>query len=66
MLELERTGVENYVARRQVIHLKPNLWLVLDSTSGSEKSQCRCHLDHLPLMCAGCSVGPEPIVLESS
>ncbi len=38
MLELERMGVENYVARRQVIHLKPNLWLVLDSTSGSEKS----------------------------
>ena len=37
-LELERTGVENYVARRQVIHWKPNLWLVLDNTSGSEKS----------------------------
>ena len=39
MLELQRTGIENYVARRQVIHWKPNLWLVLDSTSGSEKSQ---------------------------
>ena len=38
MLELQRTGIENYVARRQVIHWKPNLWLVLDSTSGSEKS----------------------------
>jgi Heparinase II/III-like protein/Heparinase II/III N-terminus len=37
-IELERTGVENYTARRQVIYCKPNLWLVLDNTSGSEKS----------------------------
>ena len=35
-LELERTGSENYVARRQVIHCQPNLWLVLDNTSGPE------------------------------
>jgi hypothetical protein len=38
-LELERTGAENYVAQRQVIHRKPDLWLVLDNTSGSEKSR---------------------------
>lgn len=37
-LELERTGHENYVARRQVIHCKPNLWLVLDNTSGRENT----------------------------
>jgi len=35
VLELERTGVDNYVARRQVIHCKPNFWLVLDNTSGA-------------------------------
>jgi hypothetical protein len=38
-LELERTEAENYVARRQVIQCKPDLWLVLDNTSGSEKSR---------------------------
>jgi hypothetical protein len=38
-LELERTGIDNYVARRQVIHYKPNFWLVLDNTSGPEKSR---------------------------
>jgi len=38
-LEMERTGVDNYVARRQVIHWKPNLWLVLDNTFGSERSR---------------------------
>ena len=38
-LEVERAGVENYIARRQVIHCKPNLWVVLDNTSGSESSQ---------------------------
>ena len=38
-IELERTGVENYIARRQVIYCKPNLWLVLDNTSGSENSR---------------------------
>ena len=37
-LELEREGAQNYIARRQVIHWKPNLWLVLDNTSGSERS----------------------------
>lgn len=38
-IELERTGVENYFARRQVIHVKPSLWLVLDDSSGPEKSR---------------------------
>ena len=33
-LDLERTGVGNFVARRQVVHWKPNFWLVLDSSSG--------------------------------
>ena len=37
-LELERTGVNNYIARRQVIHCKPNIWLILDSTSGAKDS----------------------------
>jgi len=33
-LDLERNGVGNFVARRQVVHWKPNFWLVLDSSSG--------------------------------
>ncbi len=32
-LELERTGADSYIARRQVIHWKPGVWVVLDSTS---------------------------------
>ena len=39
VLELERTGVSNYRARRQVIHWKPNFWVVLDSTSGEKGSR---------------------------
>jgi hypothetical protein len=38
-LELERTGVGSYLARRQVIHWKPNVWVVLDSTSCKEPSR---------------------------
>lgn len=35
MLDVERDGPGTYAARRQVLHLKPNAWLVLDSISGS-------------------------------
>lgn len=38
-LELERRGEQNYVARRQLIHWKPSLWLVLDDTWGLENSR---------------------------
>ena len=37
-LELERTGIKHYVARRQVIQCKPDLWVVLDNTAGSPNS----------------------------
>ena len=38
-VELERTGVGSYLARRQVIHWTPNIWVVLDSTSCKEQSR---------------------------
>ena len=41
MLELERIGPNGYVARRQVIHSKPDLWVVLDSTSARDQSYTR-------------------------
>lgn len=41
VLDLERTGVENSVARRQVIHWRPDIWVVLDSTSGRNQSLTR-------------------------
>ena len=41
MLELERIGSADYVARRQVIHWKPDFWVVLDSTSGRDQSYTR-------------------------
>jgi hypothetical protein len=34
--DLERKGPQEYIARRQVVHLKPNLWIVLDHTFGDE------------------------------
>jgi len=36
MIDLERTGPESYVARRQVIYLDPNLWAVIDHAEGVE------------------------------
>ncbi len=33
-IHLERHGPHGYIARRQVIHVQPNLWLVVDQTSG--------------------------------
>jgi hypothetical protein len=33
VIHLERTGPGNYVVTRQVICLKPNIWIVVDSTS---------------------------------
>jgi hypothetical protein len=41
MLELERTGPQDFIARRQVIHRRPDLWIVLDSTAGGENSYTR-------------------------
>jgi hypothetical protein len=34
-IDLERKGPKEYVARRQVIHLKPDLWIILDCTNGN-------------------------------
>ena len=39
VIDLERRGPREYVARRQVIQLKPNLWIVIDHTSGKENSR---------------------------
>ena len=35
MVDLERSGPGQYVARRQVVHIKPNVWLVVDHVSGN-------------------------------
>jgi Heparinase II/III N-terminus/Heparinase II/III-like protein len=35
-IDLEREGPNEYVARRQVLHVKPNLWIVLDHTFGNK------------------------------
>jgi len=35
-IDLLRRGPDEYAARRQVVQVKPNLWIILDSTSGSK------------------------------
>jgi hypothetical protein len=35
-IDLKRRGPDKYVARRQVINVKPNVWIVLDHTNGSQ------------------------------
>lgn len=37
-VQMERTGPGEYRARRQVLHIKPSLWIVLDDTVGIEGS----------------------------
>ena len=39
VIDLERRGPQEYVARRQVVQVKPNLWIVIDHTSGKENSR---------------------------
>lgn len=39
VIDLERKGPGEYVARRQVIHLKPNLWVIIDHTLGDNNSR---------------------------
>lgn len=39
MIDLERRGPQEYVARRQVVQLKPNLWIVIDHAFGNENDQ---------------------------
>ena len=39
VLDLERTGAGDFVARRQVIQWKPSIWLVLDSSSAAKGSR---------------------------
>jgi hypothetical protein len=34
MVDLERTGPGGYAARRQILHVKPDLWIVVDHVSG--------------------------------
>lgn len=48
MLDVAREGPGAYFARRQVLYLRPNTWLVLDSISGAPKlrSMTRWTTDH--------------------
>lgn len=39
MIDLERRGPNEYVARRQVLQIKPNLWIVIDHASGNENDR---------------------------
>ncbi len=39
VIDVERNGPNKYIARRQVVHLKPNLWIVIDRTTGDQNSQ---------------------------
>jgi len=39
LVDLERRGPKEYLARRQVVHLKPNLWVIVDNTSDNESNQ---------------------------
>lgn len=41
VIDLERNGSSHYSARRQVIRWKPDLWIVIDSTSGEENSRTK-------------------------
>jgi len=36
MVDLERRGPGRYTARRQVVHLKPDVWLIVDHASGDD------------------------------
>jgi Heparinase II/III N-terminus/Heparinase II/III-like protein len=42
-VDVQRSGPKKFVARRQVLHLKPNVWVVIDHVSGNgeEKSITR-------------------------
>jgi hypothetical protein len=35
VLDLERRGPASYTARRQIVHLQPDVWLIVDQTTGS-------------------------------
>src|SRR5256885_814986 len=37
MVDLERRGPGRYTARREVVHLKPDVWLIVDHASGDDK-----------------------------
>jgi len=36
MVDLERSGPGDYVARRQVVHLRPDVWLIVDRVTGGD------------------------------
>ena len=36
VIDLERNGPGNYRARRQVVHIKPDVWLVVDHVTGDD------------------------------
>ncbi len=39
VIDLERSGPRRYVARRQIIHIKPKLWVIVDFTTGGRDSK---------------------------
>ncbi len=39
VIDLQRDGPQEYVARRQIIFLKPKLWIVVDNTSGDKNNR---------------------------
>jgi hypothetical protein len=40
-IDLERKGPDRYVARRQILQIKPDIWIVFDNTIGNENQITR-------------------------
>ena len=39
LVDMERRGPREYMARRQVVHVRPNLWIILDYTGGDTNAR---------------------------
>lgn len=46
VIDLERRGPHEFVARRQVLYLKPNVWVVVDQVSSNDKSRTTWTTSH--------------------
>ena len=65
-IELERVGPGKYIAGRQVMHLQPNLWIVIDHTHGSSKDRSRTiwTTAHNVSVTAGTTIGSYNLAVE--
>ncbi len=66
VIDLERRGPQEYVVRRQILQLKPSVWIIIDHTIGKQNSVTRTIWTTSPQIDLKPGITPASFLLEDA